>query len=56
MPGQTGKKILKPIGLQDLSPTILDIAGIKIPDYMHGKSLLRFLSNQKFKWRDDYYI
>ena len=56
VPGQTGKKILKPIGLQDLSPTILDIAGIKIPDYMHGKSLLRFLSNQTFKWRDDYYI
>ena len=34
----------------------LDIAGIKIPDYMHCKSLLILLSNQTFKWRYYYYI
>jgi len=29
----------------DLSPTILDITGIKIPDFMHGESVLQTLSD-----------
>lgn len=55
VPGQTGKNI-KAIELQDLAQTILDIAGIKIPDYMHGHSWLDLLSDQSINRRDDYYV
>ena len=34
-----GKTIRGAVGLQDVTPTLLDIAGCETPDYLHGKSL-----------------
>ncbi|MHC4736093.1 MAG: sulfatase/phosphatase domain-containing protein [Planctomycetota bacterium] len=36
----------------DFAPTMLDIAGLKPPPTMQGKSLLPLLTNPKTKWRD----
>ena len=45
----------------DLAPTILDLAGINIPDYMQGESMLDLISDKKnSKWRKsilfEYYV
>ncbi len=46
-----------PIGLQDLAPTMLDLAGAGIPDGMHGRSLKPLLLDQDSRgWRDDYFV
>lgn len=37
MPGQVSDSV---VGLQDILPTCLDIAGIDVPDHLDGKSLL----------------
>lgn len=36
----------------DIGPTILDLAGAKIPETMHGKSFLPLIKNEKTNWRD----
>jgi N-acetylglucosamine-6-sulfatase len=36
----------------DIAPTILDVSGLKAPDYMDGKSFLPFLQGKKQNWRD----
>ena len=36
----------------DIAPTILDVAGIKTPDRMDGKSFLPILQGKKIPWRD----
>ncbi len=38
------------VGLQDVMPTILDVAGVPIPDSVTGKSLLRAVRGEP--WRD----
>ena len=35
----------------DLSPTILEYAGIKVPDLVQGKSLVSLMNNRKSGWR-----
>lgn len=35
----------------DIAPTLLDLAGISIPDTMQGLSLLPLLKNQSMPWR-----
>ncbi|MCZ6676891.1 MAG: sulfatase-like hydrolase/transferase [Candidatus Poribacteria bacterium] len=44
------------VGLQDLMPTVLDWAGLDIPDYLHGKSLVPLLSGESVPWREAYYV
>ena len=47
------------IGLEDLMPTVLAWAGLPIPDYMHGKSIVPLLEGQagdSIGWRDSYYV
>jgi arylsulfatase A-like enzyme len=39
----------------DIAPTILDAAGVKIPDDMQGESFLPLLKNKEAKWRDAIY-
>ena len=34
-----GKTVRGAVGLQDVTPTLLDFAGCEIPDYLHGRSL-----------------
>lgn len=43
------------VGLQDLMPTILDWAGLEIPDHLHGKSMVPLLRNESVDWRDAHY-
>lgn len=46
-----------PIGLQDLAPTMLDLADAEIPEGMHGRSLKPLLLGQTTTgWRDDYFV
>lgn len=46
-----------PIGLQDLAPTMLDLAGAAIPEGMHGRSLKPLLlDGDAGGWRDDYFV
>jgi arylsulfatase A-like enzyme len=36
----------------DIAPTVMDIAGLKIPDRMDGQSFLPVLQGKKISWRD----
>ena len=53
-----GRRIAAPIGLQDLAPTLLDLAGVAIPAWMHGRSLWSLLGDDASDddWRDAFYI
>ncbi len=50
LPGQVSQAT---VGLQDLLPTCLDIAGIPIPEKLDGKSMLPLVLNPKAKIRDE---
>jgi len=39
----------------DIAPTILDLAGVEIPNVMQGKSLCPLLKNESTKWREDWF-
>ncbi|MEJ1730156.1 sulfatase-like hydrolase/transferase, partial [Escherichia coli] len=56
MPGGrkgTADKLVQNI---DLAPTFLDIAGVSVPEDMHGTSLLPLLEGKKVRrWRDALY-
>ncbi|MDO9633834.1 MAG: sulfatase [Paludibacter sp.] len=54
-PGKTKQGVVHDNGLVsgvDIAPTILDIAGIKTPDYMYGKSIVPMLLDHKARGRD----
>jgi len=38
----------------DLAPTILDLAGIPVPEEMDGVSLKKILEDRQFEWREDF--
>jgi arylsulfatase A-like enzyme len=38
----------------DLAPTILDLAGIAVPDVMQGRSLVPLTEGEEVEWRDDW--
>ena len=39
----------------DVAPTLLDAAGVRVPGYMEGGSLLRLLSDEKKNWRETFF-
>jgi N-acetylglucosamine-6-sulfatase len=40
----------------DIAPTLVEIGGGKVPDTMHGNSLLPLLRGEKTSWRDSFLI
>ncbi|KAL4218375.1 Extracellular sulfatase Sulf-1 [Mactra antiquata] len=42
--------IPNPVGNVDLAPTILDMAGIEIPEHMDGRSLLKLIKTHRQTW------
>jgi arylsulfatase A-like enzyme len=47
-----GNKISQVIQNVDIAPTILEMAGVKTPTYMQGKSFLPLLQGKSIPWRD----
>ena len=41
-----------PVGLQDVMPTLLDVAGVPIPPGVTGRSLVPFMRGEQPDWRD----
>jgi len=39
----------------DIAPTILEMAGVKVPEQMQGRSLLPLLKGRKPKWRTEFF-
>ena len=39
----------------DIAPTILEMAGVKVPKQMQGRSLVPLLTGQRCKWRTDFF-
>jgi arylsulfatase A-like enzyme len=38
----------------DIAPTVLDLAGVPIPEWMHGRSAAPLLKGEKTDWRKDW--
>jgi len=57
-PGQIaeGTVLDQIVGLEDLMPTILEWAGLSVPDHLHGRSLGPLLQGQGIDWRQAYYV
>jgi arylsulfatase A-like enzyme len=43
------------VGLEDVMPTLLDAAGVSIPDTVEGKSILPLLRQEDAEWREVYH-
>ncbi len=44
------------ISAVDFLPTVLDYAGIDVPDYCHGRSIRPLIENKETDWRDFVYL
>lgn len=38
----------------DIAPTVLDLAGVPVPDWMHGRSMVPLLRGESVEWREDW--
>ena len=50
-----GGRVSQLVSLIDLPPTLLDAAGISIPDEMQGRSILPLLKGEADDWHDEVY-
>ena len=48
-----GMKVSELVQNIDIAPTILELAGIKTPEHMDGKSFTPLLKGEKIEWRDE---
>jgi choline-sulfatase len=56
-PGFTaGGRIPQLVSLIDLPPSLLDAAGVSVPDEMHGRSVLPLVRKQTVDWPDNVFI
>ncbi|MEM7199239.1 MAG: sulfatase [Planctomycetota bacterium] len=56
LPDVRGGVVQQAVALNlDLAPTILDFAGVAIPEHYQGRSLLPLLRGAAPDWRDDFY-
>jgi len=39
----------------DVGPTVMEVAGLKVPERMDGESFLKLLAGKKIPWRDEAY-
>lgn len=53
---QPGQVVDHPACLEDIMPTVLDMAGIDAPDSVEGRSLLPLMRGQDPSWRDYLHI
>ena len=51
-----GGEINELVSLIDLPPTLLDAAGIPVPDYMSGSSILPLLKGERDGWQEEAFI
>lgn len=51
-----GGRISQPVSLIDLPPTLLDGAGIPVPDAMSGRSILPLIRGEAVDWHDEVFI
>jgi choline-sulfatase len=53
----SGRRVDAPVGLEDLMPTLLDLAGVEIPETVEGRSLRPWLRGEAptEAWRDYYH-
>ena len=45
-------QVAAPVGLQDVMPTLLDVAGCEIPESVTGSSVLPWMRGETPEWRD----
>ncbi len=56
-PGFTGgRQIREQVSLVDLTPTLLDAAGIPVPEHMQGRSVVPLVNGQKEGWPEEVFI
>lgn len=51
-----GRTVPELVSLVDLPPTLLDCAGIEIPQAMEGRSLLNLARGQERNWRNEIFV
>ena len=51
-----GKTLDQLVSSLDITPTILDYAGIVVPERMEGKSLVPLMANKKLPWREEIFL
>ena len=53
---QSGGQIRELVSLIDLPPTLLDAAGIPVPEQMQGRSILPLLRGQRSGWQQEVFV
>jgi arylsulfatase A-like enzyme len=51
-----GTTVAAPVGLEDVMPTCLDMAGVPIPQSVEGRSLLPLMRGEEKSWREYIHI
>lgn len=51
-----GGRIRQLVSLIDLPPTLLDAAGIRVPDHMQGRSILPLLNGKGSDWSEEVFV